>query len=182
MSQIVCLCWSTNTGPMSSPWCWTGTAAAQPPDVSTNLKPAARFSAPCGPPVPYHSRNRDIFAAEKRSTICALAGLAVAGAAWLVPPHRSVPRAARCLRQAPRCCRNASALTLPRATPAWGAAGSGRSAAGHGRPVPAILRRLCRIRVSGCPTGTADLYENFDDARGCTRFRCRCGTRCSDFS
>jgi hypothetical protein len=51
-------------------------------------------------------------AAEKRSTIFALAGLAVAGASWLVPPHPTVPRAARCLRQAPdlRSGRTPSAL------------------------------------------------------------------------
>jgi hypothetical protein len=40
-------------------------------------------------------------AAQERSTIFALAALALAGASWLVPPHPTVPRAARCLRQAP---------------------------------------------------------------------------------
>ncbi|WP_142036494.1 hypothetical protein [Arthrobacter sp. SLBN-100] len=40
-------------------------------------------------------------AVEKRNATAAIACLAVAGASCLVPPHRTVPRAGRCLRQAP---------------------------------------------------------------------------------
>jgi hypothetical protein len=64
-------------------------------------------------------------AAQERSTIFALAGLAVAGASWLVQSHRSVPRAARCLRQAPdlRSGRAPSALATLDAPAGRGTAG-----------------------------------------------------------
>lgn len=57
---------------------------------------------------------------DKRSATAAFAGLALAGASWLLPPHRTVPRAGRCLRNAPdlRSARAPSALAsldVPRA-------------------------------------------------------------------
>jgi hypothetical protein len=58
-------------------------------------------------------------AVEKRAVLAAIACLAVAGASWLVPPHRTVPRAGRCLRQAPdlRSGRAPSALATLAAPP-----------------------------------------------------------------
>ncbi|WP_455834438.1 hypothetical protein [Pseudarthrobacter siccitolerans] len=40
-------------------------------------------------------------AMDKRSAGGAFTGLGLAAASWLVPPHRTVPRAGRCLRSAP---------------------------------------------------------------------------------
>lgn len=40
-------------------------------------------------------------AMDKRSAVGAFTGLGLAVASWLVPPHRTVPRAGRCLRSAP---------------------------------------------------------------------------------
>lgn len=71
-------------------------------------------------------------AVDKRSAAAALTGLALAGASWLLPPHRTVPRAGRCLRNPPdlRSGRAPSALARLDAPLFAGVTPSGED--GHG--------------------------------------------------
>lgn len=67
-------------------------------------------------------------AVEQACTTAAFTGAAVAGASWLLPAHRTVPRAGRCLRNAPdlRSGRAPSALAGLDAPPVADVSLSGR--------------------------------------------------------